>query len=160
LHDAATQFGRGPSDTIDGADDVFHQLIAIIRAAVGEFPFGERPDSFIGIEVRGVGGKMLDAKTGMLLEEVLEWLPLVSGGIVQQNDNRASEMPQQLTQKPTDLLLPDVVKKEEIVEAQVVSPGTHRNSRNDRDLVASSLAMTMDGSLALRRPSLDHMGNQ
>ena len=68
---------------------------------------------------------MLDAEAGMLLEQVLEWLPLVSGGIVQQNDDRASEMPQQLTQKTTDLVLPDVVKKEEIVEAQVVPRGTH-----------------------------------
>ena len=68
---------------------------------------------------------MLDAEAGMLLEEVLEWLPLVSGGIVEQNNDRASEMPQQLTQKTTDLVLPDVVKKEEIVEAQVVPRGTH-----------------------------------
>ena len=68
---------------------------------------------------------MLDAEAGMLLEQVLEWSPLVSGGIVQQNNDRASEMPQQLTQKTTDLVLPDVVKKEEIVEAQVVPRGTH-----------------------------------
>jgi len=68
---------------------------------------------------------MLDAEAGMLLEQVLEWLPLVSGGIVQQNNDPAPEMPQQLTQKTTDLVLPDVVKKEEIVEAQVVPRGTH-----------------------------------
>ena len=68
---------------------------------------------------------MLDAEAGMLLEEVLEWLPLVSGGIVQQNNDPAPEMPQQLTQKTTDLVLPDVVKKEEIIEAQVMPHGTH-----------------------------------
>jgi len=34
LHDAVTQFDRGLSDVIDGADDVFHQLIEFIRAAV------------------------------------------------------------------------------------------------------------------------------
>jgi hypothetical protein len=68
LHDAATQFGQGPSDAIDGADDVFHHLIDIIRAAVGEFPFGERPDSFVGIKIRSVGGKMLNEKAGMSSE--------------------------------------------------------------------------------------------
>ena len=68
---------------------------------------------------------MLEAEAWMLLEEVVEWLPLVSGGIVQQNNDPTSEMPQQLTQKTTDLVLPDVVKKEEIVEAQVVPRGTH-----------------------------------
>ena len=68
---------------------------------------------------------MLDGEAGMLLEEVLEWLPLVSGGIVQQNNDPTPEMPQQLTQKTTDLVLPDVVKKEEIIEAQVAPHGTH-----------------------------------
>jgi hypothetical protein len=34
LHDAATQFDRGLSDVIDGADEVFHQLSDFIRAAV------------------------------------------------------------------------------------------------------------------------------
>jgi hypothetical protein len=34
-------------------------------------------------------------------------------------------MLQQLTQKTTDLVLPDVVKKEEIIEAQVMPHGTH-----------------------------------
>jgi len=38
LHDAVTQFDRGLSDVIDGADDVFHQLIEFIRAAVVENP--------------------------------------------------------------------------------------------------------------------------
>ena len=38
--------------------------------------------------------------------------------------------------------------------------GAHRNSRNDRDLVSPPLAMAMNGSLALRSPSLDHVGNQ
>jgi hypothetical protein len=68
---------------------------------------------------------MLDGEAGMLLEEFLEGLPLVSGGIVQQNNDPAPEMPQQLTQKTTDLVLPDVVEKEEIIEAQVMPHGTH-----------------------------------
>ncbi len=118
MHDAAAQFGRGLPDAVDGANDVFHQLIDMVRTTVGEFPFGQRPDSFVGIEVRGVGGKMLDVKAGMSLEQVLERLPLVRGGVIQQNDDRAAQMPQQFTQKPADLLLPDVVKKEQIVEAK------------------------------------------
>lgn len=41
LCDAAAQFGRGVPDAVDGADDVFHQLVGMIRATVGEFSFGE-----------------------------------------------------------------------------------------------------------------------
>ncbi len=160
MHDAAAQFGRGLPDAVDGANDVFHQLIGMVRTTVGEFPFGQRPDSFVGIEVRGVGGEMLNVQAGMSLEQVLERLPLVRGGIIQQNDDRSPEMPQQLTQEPADLLLPNVVKKEEIVEAQVMPPRAHRNSGNDGDLVAPSLAMAIHGSLALRSPGSDHVGDQ
>lgn len=45
---------------------------------------------------------MPDAQAGMFPKQVLEWLPLVSGRIIQQNNDRASEMPRQLTQKPLD----------------------------------------------------------
>jgi hypothetical protein len=59
---------------------------------------------------------MLDGEAGILLEEFLEGLPLVRGGMVQQNNDPAPEMAQQLPQKTTDLVLSDVVKKEEIIE--------------------------------------------
>lgn len=103
---------------------------------------------------------MLDVQAGVPLEECLEWFPLVRGGIIQQNDHRASQMPQQLMQKQTDLLLPDVVQEQQIVEAQPVALGAHRNSGNDRDLAPSPLAMTMHRGLALRSPGPDHVGNQ
>ena len=103
---------------------------------------------------------MLDVKTRVLPEQIVERFPVVSGGIIQQNHYRAAQMPQQFTEKPSDLLLPDVVKVEQIVEAQSLSPGAQGNSGNDGDLVPPPLAMTMHGSLALRSPGLDHVGNQ
>jgi len=69
-------------------------------------------------------------------------------------------MPQQLTQKQTDLLLPDVVQEQQVVEAQPVAVGAHGNSGNDRDLAPPPLAMTMNRGLALRSPDPDHVGNQ
>lgn len=129
-------------------------------AAIDEFPFGERPDAFIGIEFRGVGGKMLDVEARVLAQKVVERFPLVSGGIIQQRDDGTPQMPQQLTEKPTDLLLPDVVQVEQIVKAQSLSPGAQRNSGNDGDLVPPPLAMTMQGSLALRGPGFDYGGDQ
>ena len=97
-------------------------------AAIGQFPFGERPDAFIGIEFRGVGGKMLEVETRVSPQKVVERFPVVSGGIIQQNQHGTAQMPQQFTEKPTDLLLPDVVKVEQIVETQLVPLGAQRNS--------------------------------
>ena len=103
---------------------------------------------------------MLDGETWMLAQELPEGFPLVGGGIIQQRDDGTPQMPQQLAEKPADLLLPDVVEVEQIVEAQLMPPGAHRNPGNDGNLVPPPLAMTMEGSLALRGPGLDHGGNQ
>jgi len=37
---------------------------------------GQRPDSFIGVEFRGIGGKVLDGETWMLAQELPEGFPL------------------------------------------------------------------------------------
>jgi hypothetical protein len=73
---------------------------------------GQRADSFIGVEFRGIGGKVLDGETWMLAQEFPEGFPLVGGGIIQKHNDRAAQVPQQLTQKHTDLFLGDVVVKE------------------------------------------------
>lgn len=65
---------------------------------------------------------MLDGETGMLAQELPEGFPLVGGGIIRQHNDWAAQVPQQLTQKHTDLFLGDVVKEEQIVEAESVSP--------------------------------------
>ena len=77
---------------------------------------------------------MFDGETWMLAQELPEGFPLVGGGIIQQHNDRATQVPQQLTQKHTDLFLGDVVVKEQIVKTQAMSPRAQRNSRNDRIL--------------------------
>jgi hypothetical protein len=90
LHDAATQFYARCADAIDRADDIFHQLIDITRAAIGQFPFGQRPDPLIGIEFRGVRGKMLHVQTWVLPQELLQWFSLVSRRVIEQNNDWAA----------------------------------------------------------------------
>ena len=85
---------------------------------------------------------------------------MMGGGIVQQNDDRTPEVAQQFTEKQAHLFLPNVVEEEQIVEAQVLSMGAGRDSRDDRDLVPASLAMILKGSRALGRPSSHHQGSQ
>ena len=102
---------------------------------------------------------MLDFETGVSSTKVLERFPLMGGGVIQQNDDRATQIPQQLTQEHTNFLLSDVLKKQEIVEAQVAPLGTDRNSRDDREFVPPSLAMPMDGGFPLRSPTPNHRGD-
>src|SRR5437016_7035795 len=64
---------------------------------------------------------MLDFETRVSSTKFLERFPLMRGGVIQQNDDRATQMPQQLTQEHTNFLLADVLKKQEIVDPNSTS---------------------------------------
>ena len=135
-------------------------MIHVERTAVGEFAFGERPNTFIGIELGSVSGKVLDVQTPVPTEELLERCPLVRRGVVQQNDDRTPEVAQQLAEEETHFFLPDVVEVKQRVEAEVLSLGADRDSGDDGDFVPASLPMTLKGGATLRCPSPDHQGSQ
>lgn len=102
---------------------------------------------------------MLDFETRVSSEEFPEWFPLMGGGIIEENDDWAAELPQQLPQKQTDLFLCDVVKEEQVMQTQMVPLGAQGDSGNHRNFIAAPLAMMMNGSLPLGRPGLDHQGS-
>lgn len=146
MQDAGPQFLWRASDTINRVDDAFHQIIDTLRAAISQFRLRQGPNPFIRVELGGVGRKMLDAETRMSSKELLERFPLMGGGVIQENDEGAAELPQQLAQKHTDLLLRDVVVEKKVVETQVVSLGAQRDPGNDGDFISAPLAITEDGS--------------
>ena len=102
---------------------------------------------------------MFDREARVLAQELLERFSLMGRGVIQQNNDWAAQVPQQFPQKKADLFLLDVVIEEKVVEAQSVSLGAPRNSGDNGDLVPPPLAMTMKGSLSLRRPGSDHQRN-
>ncbi len=158
--DAAAQFFGRVADGVDRADDGVHQLVHIERAAVGEISFGQRPDSFVGLEVGRIGGKVLEVQARVSAEELGERWAVVGGGVVEQNDDGTAQVAEQLAEKSTHFFLSDIVEEEQIVEAQVLSLGTDRDSRDDGDFVAAPLAMTFEGRASLGSPGSDHQGSQ
>ena len=68
----------------------------------------------------------------------------MGGRIIHQHDHRAAQMPQQLAEKDANLLLPDVIEVQLIVQAQALSPRTYRNPGNDGDLVPPTLAVNSE----------------
>ena len=149
MEDAAAQFVWRGSNPVDRTDDVVHQLVDLDRAAVGEFSLGQRPNTFIGIELWSVRGKVLDVQARVPAQELSQRSTVVRGGIVQQDDDGTPEVSQELAEKPAHFLLPDVVEVKQVVEAQVLSLRTDRDSGDDGDFVPASLAMTLEGGAAL-----------
>jgi hypothetical protein len=54
---------------------------------------------------------VFDPETRVLPQEFPEQLPLVGRGVVEQKNEGAAQVPQQLAQKHTELFLRDVVKR-------------------------------------------------
>ena len=160
FQDAAAQFLGRVSNGVDRTDDAVHQLVQVERAAVGEVSFGQRPNSFVGVEVGSVGGKVLDVQARVSAEESGQRGAVVGVGVVEQNDDRSKEVAEQFAEKSTHFFLSDIVEEEQIVEAQVLSLGTDRDSRDDGDFVAASLAMTLPGRAPLGSPGSHHQGCQ
>ena len=96
LRDTAAQLLWRITNCFDGSEDIFHQFIHIVGAAVGQFPFCQRPDSFIGIELRSMRRKVLDAKAAMLAEQLFDRLSFVREGVIEQKDERTAQVAQQL----------------------------------------------------------------
>ncbi len=57
MGDAAAQEALTSWGSIEGVDEVKHQIVGVAWAAVGEPVLGKVPDSLVGIELGGVGGK-------------------------------------------------------------------------------------------------------
>jgi hypothetical protein len=147
-------------DIVDRADDILDQLLKIIGATIGKCAFRQRPDAFIGVEFRSIGGKLFDMQAAVLSQKLLERLSLVGGRIVQNNDHRAPQVAQQPAEKHAHFFLPDIVEVELIIQTEALASRTYRDSGNDRDLVTSALAMIVNRSTALWGPGLGHIRNQ
>lgn len=103
---------------------------------------------------------MFDVEPWVSSEEPLEGFPLMGGGVIQENDEGAAELPQQLAQKHTNFFLSEVVIEEEVVKAQMMSPEAERDPGNDGDFIPAPLAITEEGSTTPRCPGPDYQGSQ
>lgn len=94
MENAAPKFRWRASNSVDGSDEILHQLLDIIGAAISEIAFGLRPYPFIGIEFRRVGREVFDPQARVLPQQIFEWFPMMSARVVQQGNYWSPQMPQ------------------------------------------------------------------
>jgi len=131
----------------------------IVGAAVGQGCFGLGPYSFIGVEFRSVRRKGFEMEARIFAEEVSYHLALVRPAVVPDDNNRAAQMHEEITEKIADLDLGDVVLVEAVIEAEPFSGRADRNSGDDGDAVME-LVTVVDRGLAPRGPGLAHGRDQ
>jgi len=102
---------------------------------------------------------VFDVEARVSTHEGPQWFTVMCPGVVQQSDHRATKVPEQVAQKCANLLLPDILLVEVVVEAEVMSSGTHGNAGDHGDFIPP-IAVTMNRRVAPRRPGFDHVGDQ
>jgi len=102
---------------------------------------------------------VFDPQPRVLPQQVSQGFPVMGSGVVQQGNHWPSQMPQQVAEKRTDFLLPDVLEVKLVEEAQPLALRADRDPGNHRDLVPP-ITMLDHRRLTARRPGLGDMRDQ
>jgi len=131
----------------------------IVGTAVGQFPFGQGPDALVGIQLRRVGRKVLDLETRMPAKKLAQRRPLVGLRIVQQDDERSSEMTQQMSKEKADSPTPDIVEAELVVQPEPLTSRADGDRRDDRYAIVT-VPMTVDRGVPPWCPGANEIRDQ
>ncbi len=76
MRDAASQPLGVAAQFSEKPQELNEQLVEGVGAAIGQVPLHERPDAFVGIELRSVGGEVLEDSRGCRCRSLLKGSPL------------------------------------------------------------------------------------
>lgn len=132
----------------------------VVGTAVCQFALGQVPDAFVWVELGRIAGEIVHDKTAVALAQRIERLAVVNAGIVEQHEERAAKVVQQLADELAHTRAVEVlIGIDSVVERQMVAMRTDADRRDHRHLVAAR-AVSMARGVATRRPGLEHGGNQ
>lgn len=159
VFDAPTEEGLRHSQAADlfGAD--VHQVGLGIRTAIGQPGLEVLPHAFVGVQFRGVRGKGFQVQPGGAGEQLLHGVAAMNPAIVQQHNEVAGDLPQQLTEKRRDFVALDIVFVQLAVQRAMVPLRAHGDARDGRDAVVG-IPMPHDRGLAYRAPGLPDRWDQ
>lgn len=131
----------------------------VVRSAVGQVAFGQGPDAFVRIQLRRIGGEVLQVETGERVAQLLDGRTFVDPAVVPEEDDGPAEMAKQVAEEGAHVGPADVRGLETVVQAEAPAARTHRDRGDDGDLVAP-LPDAQNWSLPPRGPGLADTGNQ
>lgn len=159
VRDAATQELGPPAQAAEGSGDLAAELLEVVGTTVGQGAFGQVPHSFIGVELRRVAGEIHDLQARAVLAQRFDGIAMVNGGVVEEQHQRATQVPQQNPDEFAHAHLVQILAVEAKVQPQALAAWAHRDRRDDRHFVAAR-AMTMQRRLTPWRPGLEDGGDQ
>lgn len=158
--DAGTQELLRAAEVTEGAADIADQDGAVGGLPVGELVLGPAPHALVGIELRRIGGEVLETKAGVTGEQSPHERTAVDVGVVEQHVDGATKMTQQVTQERHDVRGVEVLVQLAVeVEPAATPAGAERQSREHRNTVVP-VPVTQQGRVAPWCPGAPHAGRQ
>lgn len=156
---ASAEMTLGGSETADVVGQHVHQLGLCVRSAVGQATLEMIPYAFIGIQFGRVCREGHQVKTACSGKEFLHRLAAMNITIVQQNDEMAAHLAQQMAKEHGDFFALNVVLIEMTVQRAVEGLWTDGYAGYGGDAVMA-IVIGQDGGLPHRTPCLADSGNQ
>lgn len=153
MGDATAQVLAVGADGLEGIEEGEPQLVAVVRGSVRKPLFCELPDTFVGVELRGVGGQSDKVEPSGSAAELLNEASAVRSATIPEDEDVATEMPEQVAQEVTGFQLADVVVVELEEKIQAPAPGGDGDARDRRDPVAP-IEVVHQRRLSHRSPGL------
>lgn len=157
--DACSERRLGAREFLRSFDQMLLELLEIVRSTVRQLPFQMSPDSFVGVEIRGVCGKAIQRKSRVATADFANRVSAVLAKIVPKDDHVAPEMAEEMTKEHADFGLLDVLPMELVVETDPSPLRTHGDSGDRRNAIVT-MVMVMNGCLATRGPGLSDWRDQ
>jgi hypothetical protein len=157
--DASPQAALGTPDSFNRAPDAMLQMVNGKRRCIREPLLGLRPDIFIGIDFRSVGGESMRMNPGMPMQENAHLAPAMNRSAIPYQFNRSPKLSQQLAQERNHFHSGDIASMELRIQSQAVATGRHRDARNNREPIPS-VAVSQDRRFTDRRPCSPDGGNK
>jgi len=158
--DAGTQESLRTAESLKRTGDIANQDSAVGGLTVGQLVLGPAPHTLGRVELRCVGGEVLETKARVAREQRPDERAAVDVGAVEQHEDGTAKMTKQVTQEGYDVGRAEVfVQLAAKVEPAATPAGAEREGGKDRDTVVP-LPVPQQGRVAAWRPGAPHTRRQ
>lgn len=158
--DAGTQELLRAAEVTKGTGDITGQAGTVVGLAVGELTFGPSPHALVGVELRRVGGEVLEPQARVARKQSAHKRAAVDVGAVEQHEDGAAKMTKQVAQERHDVERVEVfVQLAAEIELAVTPARAERERGDGRDPVVL-IPVTQQGRVTPWRPGAPDAGRQ
>lgn len=135
-------------------------MAQVFRDAVGNRPLEFCPDELVRVKLRGIAGERMDLEATVSIQQALNAAGPVDPAPIPQQDHRALEVPQEMSEELSHFFSVDVlVDVESQVQSQPLSLRGDTDCRDGRDL-GPAASHRQPGRLAPGSPGSGNRGNE